>query len=141
MSALQRRRQHGFVAIEFVAGMGLLLVPIGILAMVFPTWAERQDMGRVAAREAARIYVLTGSESEAQDTVSQIAQNYDLKANQVRLNGFTTNVNDGGTSVTASVTVEVPATSIPVLNLNADAFSFTVRQTEAVDTYRSVPTP
>src|SRR3954453_22729134 len=47
-------RDHGFVAIEWVAAIALLLFPVVALVGTLPTWAERSHAAAVAAREAAR---------------------------------------------------------------------------------------
>src|SRR5690349_16392626 len=44
----------GFVAIEWVAAIALLLLPVVALVGTLPTWAERSHAAAVAAREAAR---------------------------------------------------------------------------------------
>ena len=46
--------EHGFVAIEWVAAVAMLLLPVVVLVATLPTWAERRHAATVAAREAAR---------------------------------------------------------------------------------------
>src|SRR3954451_5206054 len=46
--------EHGFVAIEWVAAIAMLLLPIVVLVATMPEWAERRHAATVAAREAAR---------------------------------------------------------------------------------------
>src|SRR5258705_13110285 len=46
--------ERGFVAIEWVAAIALLLLPAVALVGTLPTWAERSHAAAVAAREAAR---------------------------------------------------------------------------------------
>ncbi len=134
-----QRNTEGFMLIEFLAGMGFLLLPLAILVMVFPTWAERQSMGRVAAREAARTYVLTGDQARAQAVVDGIAADYGMKPGQYQLTfpDLAPQLARGQT-VTAQVNVNVPVTNIPVWNLDTDAFTLTSRHREVVDQYRSI---
>ena len=44
----------GFIAIEWVAAIAMLLLPAVVLVATLPTWAERRHAATVAAREAAR---------------------------------------------------------------------------------------
>lgn len=135
-----RSDESGFVAVEFVLGLGVLLLPVALLVMVFPIWSERQEMARVAAREAARIYALTGNTQQADDVVQQIEQNYHLKDDGLTLD-LKGDPRKRGGEVTAVIHVKVPATNIPLLHANADAFSFTEQHSEVIDLYRSMPTP
>ena len=50
----RRRSESGFVAIEWVAAIAMLLLPIVVLVATMPGWAERRHAATVAAREAAR---------------------------------------------------------------------------------------
>jgi hypothetical protein len=72
-----RRKQNekGFVTVEFVAGVGFLILPTMLLVTVFPTWWERVSMARVASREAARVYVLTQDANQASNAVTAIEGN------------------------------------------------------------------
>jgi Flp pilus assembly protein TadG len=137
---LRRRRdgERGFVAIEFVAGCAFLLLPVAVLVSVMPTWSERQSMARSAAREAGRTYVLTADPQQAQSVVDQIAENHHLKDGELHLQ-LTGDPRVPGGEVRATVKVDVPATVIPVLDANTDAFSFTESHSEVVDLYREVP--
>ena len=45
----------GFVAIELVLAIGLLLFPVVLLVGSLPQWSERQHAAIVAAREAAQV--------------------------------------------------------------------------------------
>ncbi len=44
----------GFIAVEWVAAVALLLLPTVVLVATMPGWAERRNGATVAAREAAR---------------------------------------------------------------------------------------
>ena len=48
-------RELGFVAIEWVAAVALLLLPMVVVVVTLPSWAERSHAATVAAREAARV--------------------------------------------------------------------------------------
>jgi len=130
------REGLGFIAIEFVMGLGVLMLPVAILVTVLPTWSERQEMAEVAAREAARTYVITGDSNAAQTVVRDIANNYSLADGGMTLE-LSGNPRLRSGEVTAIVHVRVPATAIPLLNANADAFTLTKQHVEVVDQYRS----
>src|SRR5436190_23767698 len=51
---MYERRDAGFVAIEWVAAVTLLLMPAVVLGGSLPRWAERRHAATVAAREAVR---------------------------------------------------------------------------------------
>ena len=51
----RRHDPSGFVAIELVLAIGLLLFPVVLLVASLPQWSERQHAAIVAAREAARV--------------------------------------------------------------------------------------
>lgn len=128
----------GFVATEFVIGIAFLLLPVTLLVSAFPTWSERKEMAIVAAREAARAYVLTGDPAAAQRVVDEIETNYSLEDDSLTLE-LSGDPRVRGGEVTAIVHIGVPATIIPILDANADAFTFTDSHTEIVDQYRSLP--
>jgi len=48
------RHERGSIPIEFALGIGVLMLPVAVLVLIFPNWAERQSMARVAAQESAR---------------------------------------------------------------------------------------
>ena len=52
---MNERSQQGLVAIEWVAALALLLLPIVVLVATLPEWAERRHAATVAAREATRV--------------------------------------------------------------------------------------
>src|SRR4051812_26146920 len=60
---------RGFVAIEWVAAVAMLLLPAVVLVGALPTWAERRHAATVAARGAAGDLQLqwpAGDEGEAE---------------------------------------------------------------------------
>lgn len=133
-----RRNEKGFVAIEFVAGVALLMVPTALLVLTFPTWSERQEMTRVAAREAARTYVLTSDANQAEAVVQQISNNYSLPEDdlEVTLAGDPT---ERGSRVSATVTGHAPVFNLPIWNIEMGNFDIKSTHTESVDLFRAVP--
>ena len=134
------RDERGAVAVELPAALGLFLLPVALLVITIPAWPERQTVARAAAIEAARSAVLAGSwEAGTQagdEAVSQAARNYGLDPGDLTVDW------DGvfarGGSITARVTVRIPALALPGLT-TIDAWSWTASHTERVDDYRSLP--
>lgn len=136
----RHRDDHGSVAlVELPLGM-LLLVPATLVALTAAGWHERASAARAAADEAARAVVIADTwdqgVADAQALVDDIAANYDLNPGDLilQLDG---DLSRGGT-VTAHVTVTVPAASIPLVG-DIGSFQRTVDHTETVDPYRSFP--
>jgi hypothetical protein len=125
-----------------VAEMMLLVVavvlPLAIAVLLTPIWLERQSVADLAAQEAARRVVLAGSwgqgTAEGTAMVRQMASNYQLPAGalMVRYSGALRR----GATVTAHVTVQMPALRLPFVG-SFGRWSLTRSHTEAVDQYRS----
>lgn len=146
----------GYVPIELALGAGLLVLPVAILALSFPTWVERRSMAEVAAQEAARVVVLapdaTAGVLAGEELVARVAGNHDVPATDVSV-CWSVHAADApppgpctgldalprGAAVSAHVTVAMPALSFPGLGTHLDAFEHTVVHTEHVDRYRSFP--
>lgn len=131
---------EGFAAPEFAVGVALILVPVMLVVLSLPTWWERQSLARLAAHEAARTVVMsrdvaTGT-TAATAVVTQIAANHDIPASDVSVTYAGTLAR--GASVSATVTVTVPAVSVaPYAKIGSFSLSHTA--TELVDAYRSLP--
>jgi hypothetical protein len=134
------RCEQGSVAVELSLGIGLLVLPMALLVLLLPTWLERQSVARVAAQEAARSVVVAADPQQApaiaRTVANRIAANHGLPARAitVRMSG---GMRRGGV-VTATVSIEMPATSFPGLGEVA-GFSYTTAHREVVDPYRSLP--
>jgi len=132
-----RKTQHGFITTEFVWGIAFLLLPVALLVITLPTWQERQTMARVAARDAARSYVLNADSAQAQQVVDEITTNYRLNKGDVELTLDGDPPSQRGGKITATVKVKVPVANIALLNLRSPEFTFDESHTEYVDLYRS----
>ena len=130
--------EEGFAAVEWVAAVGLLLVPVVFLVLSSPLWVERQSMAQVAAQEAARAVAVandTDSGTEAGTTlVQEIARHHGVDPSEVSVSyaGSTTR----GSAVTATVAVTLPALSFPGLG-SLGSVRWSTRHSELVDQYRS----
>ena len=133
------QRDAGAAAIELPLAVGLLLLPIAMLVMLVPQWPERQTVARSAAKEAASLYANAGDQSSgaalAEASVAQAAANYGLPSSAltVALEGEWCRA----CTVTAAVTVDVPAIEIPVIG-TVGAFTYTSRSSARIDDYRSL---
>lgn len=141
---------RGSVAIELVAGVGFLLLPVALLVLSLPAWAQTHTMARTAAREAARTVVVAHDPSRPEAAAAGrraaelVAANHGgaLVAGPV----FAWDrVDVGGDGeplvqdhVEATVTVRVPALAVPLLG-EFGGFDWTVAHREPLDIYRSRP--
>jgi len=133
----RRSDEAGAVVIEWVLAVGLLLLPmLGLFS--FPAWVERQNMARLAAQEASRaVAVASDTDSgtaRGNQLVDEIARNHgvDPATVSVSYEGQTT---PGGT-VSATVTVQMPALNLPGLG-TVGSVAYSARHQELVDMYRS----
>lgn len=131
--------ERGFVPIELVLGIGLLLFPVTIMVLALPRWSERQTMARTAATEAARAWArsnddLAGS-VEARRMVDEIAANYGVDPALVAV-AYAGSVRHRGGIVTVTITVPMPKVSAPGMGAFG-GWHWTTSHSEAVDKYRS----
>jgi hypothetical protein len=133
----------GFAPAELVLWTGLILLPTLILVASLPTWWERQSLARLAAQEAARAVALAddweAGAINAGQVVAEVAANHQVPPGDVVLTDLAGSL-DRGASVSATVSVRVPAMAVPFL-VTVPAFEMSVTHTELVDAYRSLPTP
>ena len=146
-----RRRVRGvagegaYATVELVAGIALLLLPVTLLVLTLPTWAERQSLAASAAHDAAVALTRSSNwpagKARAEQVVEGMARNYGLHGNEpVQL---TWDPDRGGASVergetvTAVVSVPAPGVLIPGLGY-IGRWDLTVRHSEIVDRYRSL---
>lgn len=141
-------REPGSAAMELVVGTGFLVLPVALLVLSLPTWADTHTMARTAAREAARTVVLA---SDPTDTAA-LAAGRTAAATVARNHGGTLTgapvfdweheavAGSEGTltqpHVTVTVTVEMPALAIPLMGEWA-SFGWSVTHREPLDLYRS----
>lgn len=138
----RRAAAGGFAAIELAAGVALLLLPVTLLVVALPTWADRQTVARLAARDATRVLTLR--------TVCDTAAATDAVREAERAGGLATGSLDlavdcapgaalpRGGAVTVRVTVEIPALVVPALGA-AGAWHWTATDVAPVDPYAAVP--
>jgi hypothetical protein len=132
-----RRSEHGFVAVEWVAAVGLLLLPIIMLVATLPVWAERRNAATVSAREAARLLVRQWPDRDpdaAARVAREVAADHGVDAEDVQVR-----VDGGGVDRGAyvRVVVEVTMPAIAVLGMRAGSWDYTAVEVRRIDDYRS----
>jgi hypothetical protein len=131
--------ERGYVAAELALGVGLLVFPVAMLVLTLPTWAERQSVARTIAREAARTVAVNGAcdLGAARAVGATMAGNLGVRDGvDVALDCASGQRLRRGASVTARVTVRMPAVDIPGIGA-VGAWSWTAHHSEPVDQYRS----
>ena len=129
--------ERGFVAIEWVLAVALLLLPIVVLVATLPGWVERRHAAGVAAREVATIVVQDGGGvdvGEATRRADEVAQNYGVEPDDIDVS--VRGASGRGEYVTVEVRVRMPAISVPGL-VEAGGWTFTATQHRRLDDYRS----
>ena len=134
--------ERGFVVIEFAAGIAFLVLPVALLVLALPSWAERQSVARVVAREVGRTVARDGrcSVGDARRLAAVVAVNHGLAARDVSVAlgcapGATL---PAGGSVVVAATVREPGLRVPGIG-RVGEWSFTARHAEPVDPYAGVP--
>jgi hypothetical protein len=133
-----RGDESGFAPLTMVLGVGLVIVPVLLLVLTIPTWLERSVDARDAAANAARTLATANNwqsgTAAANQTVSQLIANDGLNPNLVSVT-YVGDLNPGDT-VTARVTVTIPAGVIPGIG-NYGTVHYTATSTQHVDTYKA----
>jgi hypothetical protein len=136
------RREGGFVAVELVLGLGLLVLPVALLVLTLPGWSERQVTARAIAREAGRRVARDGvcDREEAAGLGATMAENLGLSAGdvQVVLDCAPGAALVPGSDLEARVTVRMPAVQLPGVG-GVGQWAWTARHREPVDRYAGAP--
>lgn len=135
---LGRDGEHGFVAIEWVAAIALLLLPVVALVGTLPTWAERSHAAAVAGREAARAleqHWPNGDPVTAALVAQYVAADHGIPASDVHVRVLSVGAMPGD-QIRVEVRVRMPAIAMPGLSGIA-SWSYTTVASLRVDDYRS----
>ncbi len=133
-----RRHQGSATPLTLVLGLGFIVMPVLVMVLLLPAWERRTVDAQDAARNAARALVVADDWSDgvaaAEQAVSDAVAGDGLVAADVslRLAGSL----EPGATVTASVTVLMPAGNVPGLGF-IGALHYTATSTEHVDAYRA----
>lgn len=132
------RGQGGFAPLSLALGVAFIIFPVLSLVVTIPTWLARSVAARDAAAAAAA--AMAGASSWAAGTtaadrlVAQTAVNDAIGASQIAVS-YAGSLNPGAT-VTATVTVTIPAGVIPGVG-SYGAVHYSASSTEHVDTYKA----
>lgn len=127
----------GFVAVELVLAIGLLLFPVVMLVGSLPRWSERQHAAIVAAREAARAagqdWPADGG-VDAQRVADEVLVSYGIAPADAKVVVAAPPGRGGLLRVT--VTIRMPALAVPLL-ASVGSWSWTANESVRIDDYRS----
>lgn len=136
--------EDGFVAAEYAAGAGFLLLPVAVLVLSLPVWFEAQEAGRVAAQHAARAIVTAADHASGVAAAEAVAAETLANRGVSQVGGLGVEgtlrhprAGEPQELVTVSVTVRVPAVHLPLIGTWA-AFDRTVSHSQPVDRYRTI---
>jgi hypothetical protein len=133
------RREDGFVALEWVAAVAMLLLPTLVLVASLPVWVERRHVATVAAREAAVAVLRDGAVPDpvrADFVARSVAATRGVDAGDVRVR--VTGGEGRGAVLTIAVDVRMPALAIPGVG-DVASFWYTAVHHARVADYRSKP--
>jgi hypothetical protein len=129
--------EFGFVAIEWVAAIALLLLPIVVLVATIPGWAERRHAATVAAREAANELAAAwpaGDPAIARLVATDVATDHGVDATDVVVR--VPSVGEArGDYVEVEVDVRMPAVGFG--RMAVGSWRFTAKAVRRIDDYRS----
>lgn len=131
-------RERGNATLELVLSVAVLLTPMVMLVAALPVWLEARSVAALAAREAARAFVLADDTGQgrraAQAVAERIAEDHGVAGRDfsVRVSGHLAR----GVSATAHVVLRVSAIRLPVL-ADMGRLTITAEHREIVDPYRS----
>lgn len=136
------KRDGGFASVEWILGVGVLVIPLAALVVGLPPMLQQKSMAESIAQEAARAIVMAptweGGVEDAEELVAAIAVGHGTSGDvSVDFTSDSGGLSRGGT-VTVTVTVELPAVPVPVLG-SLGTISYQAVHTERVDDYRSFP--
>jgi hypothetical protein len=131
--------EGGYVSLELVLGLALLVLPVALIVLTLPTWLARQNLARLAAQQAARTAVIAASPDQGATAAGTVATDAGLDpARDLRVAWEPGSSFARGGLVTVRVTVVSPAIAIPFLG-TFGSFPLTATFSERVDQYRSGP--
>ena len=134
----ERTSAGGFVAIEWVAAVTLLLVPVVVLVGTLPTWAERRHVATIAAREGSRALVREWpamSPTAAQMAALFVAADHGIDSDEVDVQ-VAAGSGARGSTVEVTVRITMPAIAVPG-GPSVRGWTYTATSVRRIDDYRS----
>ncbi|MFQ5554139.1 MAG: hypothetical protein ACE5GC_02055 [Acidimicrobiia bacterium] len=134
----------GFASVQWMMGLGLIVVPAAVIVLTLAPWYERAGLGALAAQEAARTVAVAPTWDEgvvaAEALIARIAAARCPEEPQclsVAVRSSVPGRLERGGTVTAEVGVTLPRVVIPFVG-SFGAVEHRVTSVEAVDRYRSL---
>jgi hypothetical protein len=128
------------VAVEWVAAMVFLLIPVVLIGAGVSRWPERQQVARASASEAARAAVLADTHAQAvinaRLVAEEVASNYGVPSDQYRV-VVEAPVWDWGQEVTVVVHMTMPALDVPGAG-SWGATEWAASATQRIEDYRGL---
>jgi pyruvate/2-oxoglutarate dehydrogenase complex dihydrolipoamide acyltransferase (E2) component len=129
--------ERGFVAVEWVAAVAVVLLPMIVLVAMLPMWAERRAAASLAADEAAKTLVDEWPHANAADATAaarEIARDRGIDPADVSVR-IESLGEARGDDVRVRVSVRMPAVS--VIGMQAGEWRYDSVATRRIDDYRS----
>jgi hypothetical protein len=142
----EKRTDAGHAAIELALGVGLLLLPAALVVFGFGPWSERAVLAEAIAAESSRAAVLALGVDQGSVVAAEMAHNYGLEPDLVRIGWCGTTPRSGGagdcllsrgSTVTSHVQVWVPLINTPWGSMGG--LWVERSHSESIDLYRSLP--
>jgi hypothetical protein len=128
------------VAVEWIAAMVLLLIPVMLIGAGVSRWPERQQVARAAAGEAARAAVLAdtyaGAVAAADEVAGEVVANYGVPDAAYSIE-VSAPVWDWGEDVTVTVTIAMPALDVPGIG-SWSVSDWSTSSTQRIEDYRGL---
>lgn len=130
------RRETGAVPVEFVAAVGLLLLPVFIFVMTIAPVVERRTVAGRAAAEAARAFAVAEDANSGLEAAQSIVDRVN-SSHPFTLSLTITGDLERGSVVTATIDVDMPLVIFPgAVEIEVAAYAATHR--EEIDRFRSL---
>ena len=140
--AVKHDQQHedGFVAVEWIGAVVLLLFPVLFIGAGISRWPERQHAARAVASEAARAAVIAPDQASAiadANTVGrQVAANYGLAANEITIE-VQFDSWEWGAELTVKATTVMPTLDVPGVG-SWSASDWSVEVSQRIEDHREL---
>ena len=133
----EQRDERGFVAVEWVAAIAVLMLPVVVLVATLPNWAERRHAATVAAREAAAVAVVNAMVDPAAAQRVASRGRGELRHRRVATSTFASVPARHGASTSPSTSASACRRSRCRASCTPEAWTYTATQHRRLDDYRS----
>lgn len=147
-------KDSGFMTIEWMLGISLIVIPIFIFTLSFLQYPPRKSLSQVVASEAAKAYVQESNATDGRAAALEVAQSviddeygsgtydsWNSKKAVVDFSKFNTSNYCPGANVRIDISLPVPLVLNPFSDGRRSATTFTEinsSATERIDDYREI---